>query len=477
MDQSKTPLYNQLAFHSNKHRISLHVPGHKYGQIFPESAKPFYNELLKLDATELAGLDDLHSPEGVILEAETLLSQLYAVKKSYFLVNGSTVGNLAMIMATLTANDTVLVQRNCHKSILNGLELTGAKAVFLGPDYHAEWAVLGGVSSEVIQKAMKAYPEAKAVILTYPNYYGMVNELEEIIKLAHSRNMSVLVDEAHGTHFISGGSFPRSAVQLGADIVVQSAHKTLPAMTMGSFLHFNSERISIVALEKYLHILQSSSPSYPIMASLDLARSYLGTYTIEDHLYLSEQIKTFRERLKQLDGIRVLEYDDEGDLLKVTLQTLSQYNGFQLQTAFEQQGIYTELADPHNVLLVLPLLKENTPFPFQQIVEGIHRSLKDARIINRVEKVIEYIPVISKLVLADKEMKQLQSRKVSFIDAVGEVCAEKVIPYPPGIPILFPGELITAETVEQLAALVDSGARFQGTKHIFDHTITIFTKK
>ncbi|WP_394239438.1 aminotransferase class I/II-fold pyridoxal phosphate-dependent enzyme [Niallia oryzisoli] len=477
MNQSITPLYNQLVVHSEKHPNSLHVPGHKYGVIFPEFAKSYFRELLRLDATELAGLDDLHSAEGVILEAETLLSQLYCVEKSYFLVNGSTVGNLAMIMAALTENDTVLVQRNCHKSVMNGIELAGAKAVFLGPDYHQEWGVSGGVSVEIIKKALDVYCDAKAVILTYPNYYGMVNNLEEIIKLAHSRNIPVLVDEAHGAHFISGGSFPKSAVQLGADIVVQSAHKTLPAMTMGSFLHVNSHRIDISLLERYLHILQSSSPSYPIMASLDLARSYLGTYSSEDQHFLNDQVKLFKERLNQLDGIRVMEYDDKGDLLKVTLQSACQYSGYELQTLFEQEGVYTELADPYNVLLVLPLLKENSHFPFQQIVEDIHRSLKNVRYINRVEKTADYMPIISTSVFNYKEMIQLQSKRVLLSDAIGEICAEKVIPYPPGIPLLLPGEIITLEIVEQIEVLIDLGARFQGTKHVYDRYLTIFTKK
>ncbi len=477
MNQSKTPLYNQLILHSEKHPISLHVPGHKYGDIFPNTAKAPFQALLKLDATELADLDDLHSPEGVILEAETLLSQLYGVEKSFFLVNGSTVGNLAMIMAALTEHDTVLVQRNCHKSVMNSIELVGAKAVFLGPDFHQDWAVSGGVSVEIVKKALDVYSNAKAVILTYPNYYGMVNELEEIIQLVHSRNIPVLVDEAHGAHFISGGSFPKSAVQLGADIVVQSAHKTLPAMTMGSFLHVNSDRVAKASIEKYLKILQSSSPSYPIMASLDLARSYLGTYSKEDHHYLNEQISAFKERLKQLDGIRVMEYDDGGDLLKVTLQTANQYNGFELQAVFEREGIYTELADPYNVLLVLPLLKKDSQFPFMRIADSIQHSLRDVQFIHREKKVINYTPLITEPILTIQEMNQFGIKKMPLLDAVDEVCAEKIIPYPPGIPLLLPGERITLEMIRQIEELIDSGARFQGTDYIYEHYITIFTKK
>ena len=172
----------------------------------------YFHEILKLDVTELSGLDDLHSPEGVIRDAEDLLSQLYGTERSYFLVNGSTVGNLAMIMATLNENDVVLVQRNCHKSVLNAIQLTHAKAVFLDPIFHHNWGVAGGVSEQLVNEALDLYPNVKAMIFTYPNYYGMVNELEEIIELAHARQIPVLVDEAHGAHFISGGSFPKSAI-------------------------------------------------------------------------------------------------------------------------------------------------------------------------------------------------------------------------------------------------------------------------
>lgn len=474
MNQLRTPLYDQLVLHTEKNPISLHVPGHKYGVLFDEKKHACFREFLKLDVTELTGLDDLHSPEGIILEAENLLSQLYGVARSFFLVNGTTVGNLAMMMATLKENDVVLVQRNCHKSVLNGIELTQAKAIFLDPVFYQEWGVAGGVSTQIIQEALNRYSSVKAIILTYPNYYGMTNELEKIIALAHARCIPVLVDEAHGAHFVSGGSFPKSAVQLGADIVVQSAHKTLPAMTMGSFLHFNSKLIPVNSVEKYLHILQSSSPSYPIMASLDLARNYLATYTDEDHVYLVDQIQHFKEKLMELGHVKVLDYDGESDLLKVTLQTKTIFSGFQMQAAFEKQGIFTELADPYNVLLVLPLLKKDRHFPFDQIVEGIDRSLKHVKHKNSMIKIGDYKPTISPVAISHEEMKQFNIRKVSLTDAIGEIAAETIIPYPPGIPLLFPGERITPSIIEQIKYLVELGAKFQGSKHIYQHELYVF---
>lgn len=476
MDQTNTPLYDQLIHHHQKDPISLHVPGHKYGSIISEPNNSFFQELLKIDVTELTGLDDLHSPEGVISEAQTLLAALYRVKASFFLVNGSTVGNLAMIMATLKKNDTVLVQRNCHKSVLNALEIVGATPIFLDPEFQHKWGVASGVSESIVKKALNLYPNTAAIILTYPNYYGMANDIKRIIQLAHNRNIPVLVDEAHGAHFITGGSFPKSAVQLGADIVVQSAHKTLPAMTMGSYLHYNSNLIQREAVERYLSILQSSSPSYPIMASLDLARHYAGTYSSEDHLYLNEKISTFKDKLRELDTINVLEYDSEGDLLKITIQSTNNLNGFEMQSLLEKQGVYTELADPNNVLLIAPLLKKGMEFPFEQVIKTIDNSLKNIKKQHREVRSISNVPKISSLAIGYEESHKLSKRKVPLQASIGEIAAEKIIPYPPGIPVLFPGERITEELVEQLNELVNLGSHFQGSKDILQKEIYIFDR-
>ncbi len=190
--------------------------------------------------------------------------------------------------------------------------------MFLEPEFNREWKVPAGLRIETVKEAMNLYPEAKALILTYPNYYGMGYELQEIIKEAHLYDIPVLVDEAHGPHFILGAPFPPSALQLGADMAVQSAHKTLPAMTMGSFLHVNSSRINHNKVKEYLAMFQSSSPSYPIMASLDLARNYLATYTSIDLSFLLNEIQRFKQELADIPVIKVLEYPNaNGDPLKL----------------------------------------------------------------------------------------------------------------------------------------------------------------
>jgi arginine/lysine/ornithine decarboxylase len=462
-NQLNTPLFDVLIEHMEKKPVSYHVPGHKNGVIYPPEAIPYFKQILQMDATELSGLDDLHSPEGAILEAEALLADLYQTKKSYFLVNGSTSGNLAMIMAACEEGKKVLIQRNCHKSILNGLSLAKADPVFLEPEFNLEWKVPSGTSLETVKESIKLYPEAKALILTYPNYYGMGYELQEIIKEAHLHHIPVLVDEAHGPHFILGDPFPLSALQLGADIVVQSAHKTLPAMTMGSFLHINSCLVNGNKVKEYLAMFQSSSPSYPIMASLDLARKYLAAYKQQDVTFLLSKIEHFKGELAKIPAIKVLEYSNGyGDPLKITLQSRCGLSGFELQSRMEQVSIYTELADPKNVLFIFPLLKEGQSFPLEETLLKIKEALAGLPV-NGIQEEIELdLQKISTLAIPYKDMVNLEVKEVDISAAEGEVAGETIIPYPPGIPLLMKGERITIEKLNQLNRLLKSGARFQG---------------
>nr|WP_071461112.1 aminotransferase class I/II-fold pyridoxal phosphate-dependent enzyme [Bacillus mediterraneensis] len=474
MDQKRTPLYDCIVKHAAGAPVSFHVPGHKYGEIIPDRAQKYFRELLKMDATELTGLDDLHSPEGPILEAQGLLKRLYGTEQSYFLVNGSTAGNLAMILATVKENDIVLVQRNSHKSIMNGIRMAKAHPVFLSPETQHGGTVAGGVALQTVEAALEKYPEAKAIILTYPNYYGMVNDLGAIVTTAHARKIPVLVDEAHGVHFTLGQPFPASAVSLGADCIVQSAHKTLPAMTMGAYLHITSKRISITAVESWLQTLQSSSPSYPIMASLDLARSYLGTYTQRDLEELIQRISKFRMEAADVKGLEVLPLDG-GDPLKLTIKPNGGQSGYELQARLEEEGIYGELADPYHVLLVLPLLKKENRWRFAEAIEKIRAAATKLNPASKVQQLqpFQQKPFIS-MAIPYQEMEEMEKTAVALEEAEGEVCAEMVIPYPPGIPLLMPGIRIGREELAQLRLLLDNGAKIQGGSLLGKGLLTIF---
>ncbi len=472
--QLKAPLFQALVEHISKNSVSFHVPGHKNGHVIPKGAEIF-QQILQIDATELSDLDDLHSPEGVILEAEVLLAELFQVQKSFFLVNGSTSGNLAMVMSVCTEGDVVLVQRNCHKSVMNALRLAKVTPVFLEPEFNKDWKVATGVDYETVKQAIGRYPQAKALIVTYPNYYGMVYDLQAVIDHCHLHHIPVLVDEAHGAHFISNSQFPVSAVKMGADIVVQSAHKTLPAMTMGSFLHFNSELLSLERLEDYLHIFQSSSPSYPIMASLDLARSYLAGYEKKDGLFLLNQVNRFKRELAAIPGIKVLDYpESQGDFLKVTIQSACGLTGFELQKRLEREGIYSELADPYNVLFILPLLKENQTYPLMETAAKIKAALAGVPVQAVPEGLHRSGGKITELAISYLDMSKYKEGHVPIAEATNHVCAETVIPYPPGIPLLLIGERITNDTLQHVKRLIASGARFQGGASLDRGLIKVF---
>ena len=457
---NKRPIVEAMQHFYETQNTSFHVPGHKHGAL-SELPRAF-RDVMKFDYTELAGLDDYHHPEESIKEAQQLLAEAYGTRHSYFLVNGSTVGNLAMVYATCGEGDRVFVQRNAHKSIFHALELVGAHPVFLTPEWDATTHTPTHIGIHTIKAAFELYPEAKALILTHPTYYGVTNDaMSEVIDLAHSFSVPVLVDEAHGAHFIAEGKFPASTLALGADVVVQSAHKTLPALTMGSYIHINSSRVSHEKINRYLRMLQSSSPSYLLLASLDDARHFIETYGHEDHQSFTRQRQQFVDGLKTINSLEVIEVDDP---LKLLLR-VPRYTGYTLQKQLERKGIYVELADPVQVLLILPMLKARHQFPFAEIRMKIKSAVERCMKLPRDKMDIDYmhdLQAISTLAVSYKELSTAESEWLSYTKAAGRICAGMVIPYPPGIPLVVRGEQITTAKLEMLADYLASGATIQG---------------
>ncbi|MCM3612630.1 aminotransferase class I/II-fold pyridoxal phosphate-dependent enzyme [Planococcus sp. MERTA32b] len=467
----RRPLVEALKNFQQQRPVSFHVPGHKHGELsgLPKEILP----ALQYDQTELSGLDDLHYPEGAIKEAQDLLAEAYRADQSFFLVNGSTSGNLAMIHAVCKEGDRVLVQRNSHKSIFHALELAKLRPVYLTPEWSEASHSAEGVSLKTLQDAIQQYPEAKALILTYPNYYGMAGtEIKEIIKYSHQFDIPVLVDEAHGAHLLAGGPFPKSAFSYGADAVVQSAHKTLPAMTMGSFLHIKEERINVKRISKYLRMFQSSSPSYLIMASLDDARAYIQTYSGPDLHHFVEKRKLFIESLQSISGLEVFEAHDP---LKIMLR-MAGYNGFRLQGKLEEMNVYAEMADSRQVVMVLPLMKQSHTYPLAEIRSRIREAVQQLRkeqadnkqLITRQEPVAISEPEISyeAIDLADSEW-------ISYTKAMGRHSAAMVTPYPPGVPLALPGEIWTQAKLEQLMDHLAAGAVIQGEHKLAEKQLLV----
>ncbi|KON82720.1 hypothetical protein AF331_21685 [Rossellomorea marisflavi] len=467
VDQSKMPLVQAINKHIKNNPISFHVPGHKNGILTGDPAH-------KGDMTELTGLDDLHDAEGPIAEAQALLSNLYGSTSSHFLVNGSTSGNMAAILATCTDGDYILVQRNCHKSVWNGIRLAGAVPVLLEPEWEEKGESVLGVSLETVKEALEAFPNAKACVLTYPTYYGFTYSIEGIIGELHARGIPCIVDEAHGAHFQASDKFPESALALGADIVIQSAHKMLPAMTMGSYLHIKGPRVDEGRLKEYLSMLQSSSPSYPIMASLDYARSYLGTMTPSEVDRGLEAISGFISKLDRLHpGLEVVRADDP---LKVLVR-FTGWSGYRLQKRLEEIGVFAELADPRQVLFIFPLLKESDGFPYGEALERIRAMLEGEG--DGVKRKETFIPPASSrsyslLSMEWKEMKDRDEEAVSLQSAAGRISSQMIIPYPPGIPLLLKGEAITDDVMVRLKEYVDMGAAIQGRHELKEKKIYVF---
>lgn len=469
--QEKRPLVEALEKFHNKRSVSFHVPGHKNGLL--SNLPNVLKETMRYDLTELSGLDDYHHPEEAIKEAELLLSETYKTQKSYFLVNGTTVGNLAMIYATCQFGEQIIVQRNAHKSIFHAIELVGAEPIFVAPEWDERTKTASYVSLEVIDKAIQQYPMAKAVVLTYPSYYGVASSnLQRIIDLCHMNNIPVLVDEAHGAHFHVNKGFPKSALMCGADVVVQSAHKTLPALTMGSFLHFNSKLVKLGKINKYLRMLQSSSPSYLLLASLDDARSYVERYNEIDYKHFIDRRKLFIDALQTISSLEIVQVDDPLKLL----MRVGEYAGFQVQKAFEAQNIYVELADTHQVLVILPLLKGEHEYPFADIRKRIKKAVDQLRkelpnSPGEIQPIIQY--PISTLHMSIGVLNEKQGQWIPYTRSIGRIAKEMLIPYPPGIPLLIAGEKITVSMLTELEEWLDKGAVFQGEHRLAEKLIYV----
>lgn len=466
MNQQSTPIFDGLLHYRKSQVYSFHVPGHKDGLIFPERAARYFRPLLTLDATEVANLDDLYRPEGIIRDGEALLSDYYGSHASFFLVNGSTIGNLIMVLSACAAGEVVFVQRDSHKSIFNALRLAGVHPVFLAPTVDKDSGLAAGIHPQAWTAAVRRYPRARALVLTYPNYYGMAAaNTRDLIEKAHARGMIVLVDEAHGAHFKLGAPVPPSALDMGADLVVHSAHKMLPAMTMGAYLHMNSGRVSKERVEEVRASLQSSSPSYPIMASLDLARYMLAqidTACLDRMISLRD---TFVRRLDGIAGVSVLEAVADHYLLdpfKVTLEAETEENGFEWQRRLIAAGVFPELADPRHVLFTLGLTDQ---MDYERAIDLIRTSLTGLHLSRGEHAVISgSFPLYSELARPYDDLRTMKKKLADLDRTVGQIAAEHVIPYPPGVPIIIQGERITVEAVDLIRNWRHAGAVFQNEK-------------
>lgn len=484
LDHSKAPLYEALKEYEASKRTTMHVPGHKDGRVFDREGYNHFYHVLKIDTTESVGIDDLHHPSTFIAEAQKLAADAFGADHTHFLVGGSTIGNIGAALTLCGPGDKILVQRNMHKSVFHGLLLAGAHPVYIAPAIESETKAAMVSDIYYIEEALKEHPDAKAVWVTNPNYYGMSQNICRLAETCHTAGIPLVVDEAHGAHFGHSDDVPPSALSQGADLVVQSTHKMLTAMTMASMLHVRGNLINRERLAQVLGMIQSTSPSYPLLASLDLARRYLVQHGRRALKETVQKLEARRKKLKtELKSLAIWEGSVEvhrRDPLKWIVSCQNEdVTGYQLLDLFYEEGCTAEISDPRNIVFL---------FSLDEDTEDIEQVVKAIQAVDRKLEGIVADKQEKKDVVLFEEEGTLQQPAVSLgvafhmprhrmnlEEAVGSICAETVLPYPPGIPLLTPGEEITATHVKTIQNLHEMGAYFQSPSD--DTMKTLFVTK
>ncbi|MFQ5950382.1 MAG: aminotransferase class I/II-fold pyridoxal phosphate-dependent enzyme, partial [Nitrospiria bacterium] len=336
-EQFKTPLFDAMVALAESRKISFHTPGHKSGKGISTRFRKFVGpKIFSIDLTTLDEVDSLQKPKGVIKEAQELAALAYGADRSFFLLNGTTSGNHAMILATCRPEEQVLVARNAHKSVLAGLIFSGARPVFFAPAVEEEMRLPMNVTYDATRAAIDANPDADVLFLTSPNYYGITADLKRIIPYAHKKGVTVLVDEAHGPHLSFHPNLPISAMEAGADLSVQSTHKIIGGMTQASMLHAKRGRIDMAALATVLRFVQSTSPSYILMASLDLARMQMAT---EGGKLLDKAIKLAEEARSKINRIPGLFCFDRQTMKNTPLTQMGDFDVTKLTITVRDLGL------------------------------------------------------------------------------------------------------------------------------------------
>ncbi|MBD2610038.1 MAG: aminotransferase class I/II-fold pyridoxal phosphate-dependent enzyme [Nostoc sp. ZfuVER08] len=475
LNQNQTPLLDALKANSTRSHAAFYMPGHKQGKgISQPLADLLGKAVFRADLTELADLDNLFAPQGVIQEAQQLAAEAFGASQTWFLVNGSTCGIEAAILATCGNGDKIILPRNVHSSAIAGLILSGAYPVFLNPEYDSVLDIAHSITPTAVESALQQHPDAKAVLTVYPTYYGVCGDLNAIANITHQYNIPLLVDEAHGAHFRFHPKLPISALAAGADLTVQSIHKVLGAMTQASMLHVQGNRIDSDRISKALQLLQSTSPSYILLASLDAARQQMalhGKLLMSQTLQLAQEART---KISEIPGLSVLEMPQLGGTpgfvaldktrLTVTVANLG-LTGFAADDVLDEKfAVTAEFPSEQHLTFIITM--GNTTADIQQLIQGFTALAQEYRRTNASVK--NYIwqdfspTAASNLYFSPREAFFAASETLPLAKTCHRICTEIVCPYPPGIPILMPGELITKPVLDYLQQIQAMGGFISG---------------
>ena len=466
-------IFDKLKNYSDSDYYAFHMPGHKRNLDLMDGTSPY-----RIDITEIDGFDDLHHAEGILKEAQERAAEVYHADETHFLVNGSTVGILSAILGTTEKGDSILVARNCHKSVYHAIYLNELDPVYLYPKFDTELGLSTEIDAADVQKALEEHPGIRAVMIVSPTYDGVVSDIEKIAEIVHEAGCLLIVDEAHGAHFGFDPYFPKSANMYGADLVINSLHKTLPALTQTALLHVNGERVNRRKVKRYLDMLQTSSPSYILMASIDACIHLLEQTQMQKCSIFKEyaaHIDNLREELKKLKYLKIIRtentdrYDRSKFVISVKHAPMSSHELYErLLHDYHLQmemlaGTYvlamTTVGDTQegldrlrDALLAIdaeldaklksgsgqeqkPMQMTDTDLP----LSGRQPSLEKVWTIAEAVKCRDVVP-----------SRKGKIETCGFADSAGHISLEYAYLYPPGSPLIVPGERIAQEAVEIL---------------------------
>lgn len=462
MDKNKL-LLNRLTAYASSEAYPFHMPGHK------RRVDGFTNPF-SIDITEIDGFDNLHHPEGILKESMEWAASVYGADKTWYLVNGSSCGILSAICASVKNGGRILMSRNCHKSAYHGVILNRLKTAYLYPQIISELGIQGGISPSDVEKQLQRYPDTEAVLIVSPTYDGVVSNVEEIAEIVHRRNLPFIVDEAHGAHFSFGcqSYFPKSALDCGADLVIQSLHKTLPSLTQTAVLHGKAGYVDMERLERYLQMFQSSSPSYVFMASMEKCIFEMEQNGKKQMYKFGERMKRMRDTLSEMKHFQILDrsvcgqyqvFDVDESKLVVSVRGCTRKDEKGNAVAADGVWLADQLRKKYHLEMEMSgadyVVAILTCFDTEDGINRLEKALLELdRLCSRKKMDCKYSDsacwMSSNQIMTLSEAFDAGWEEIPLKQCVNRISAEFIYLYPPGIPITAPGELVTDEIINQI---------------------------
>lgn len=478
LDQSRAPIYEALERYKSMRVVPFDVPGHKRGKGNRELTAFLGEKCLTVDVNSMKPLDNLCHPVSVIKEAEELAAGAFGAQHAFFMVNGTTSAVQSMIMSVCKRGDKIIMPRNVHRSAINALIISGAIPVYVNPSINKQLGIPLGMSVADVKYAIEQNPDAKAVLINNPTYYGICSDLRTITKLAHEHSMKVLVDEAHGTHFYFGENLPVSAMAVGADMAAVSMHKTGGSLTQSSFLLCNHPEINQGYVRQIINLTQTTSGSYLLLSSLDISRRNLALHGKEIFARVKDLSQYAREEINKLGGFYAFSSElIDGDAIfdfdttKLSVHTrdigLAGIEVYDLLR--DEYDIQIEFGDIGNILAIISV--GDDMFMMERLISAMAE-------IKRIYKkdmsgMYDHEYINPEVVMGPQDAFYAPKHSMPIVQSAGQVCSEFVMCYPPGIPILAPGERITKEILDYIAYAKEKGCFLTGTEDINIENINV----